>query len=472
MKLQRLTPASLRQTKVIQKINWFIAQPYYVGLVALLTLLSSVFSLEIPVYFCFIAIGIYIALFAEDLLGLMPLVLNAYITVSKQNNPGNNLTTIFDPDRWGVCFLAMVILWFAVVVVRLCTDPEIGGKKFLTKKRQLLPSILILGVAYCLGGLGSGADMKKNLLFAALQFATIFIPYFLFSGGIRWEKCRRDYFGWIGFCTGLVLLCQLANIYRINDVVVDGVIDREQIFNGWSTYNNFGMLLAMMIPSAFYLASRHNKGWLGSVIACVFLAGTVLSCSRNAILMGSCIFVVCVFVALSFAKNKKANFYAIVVLLVLAGVMYLAFYQEIRKMFDILFDMGADNNSRYMTWREGLKQFKKHPVFGATFYPQYWLPFDWSVMDKFTDFFPPRWHNTIVQMLASCGIVGLVAYLFHRVQTIKVFLFDRTREKAFIACMILTLLGGSLLDCHFFNIGPVLFYSAGLAFAEFCVKRK
>lgn len=472
MKLTALTPASLRQSKVIQKINRFIAQPYYIGLIAILTLISSVFSLEIPVYGCFIAIGLYVALLGDDLLGLMPLVLNAYITVSKENNPGNHAITIFSPERWGLWMVAMVGLWFLVVAWRLVTDPDFGGKRFLTKKRTLLPSILILGVAYCLGGLGSGADIKKNLLFAVLQFATIFIPYYIFSGGIKWENCRRDYFGWIGFCTGLVLLCQLANIYRINDVVVGGVIDRDQIYNGWSTYNNFGMLLAMMIPSAFYLASRHHKGWLGSIVACVLLAGTVLSCSRNAILMGSCIFVVCVFVSLSFAKNKKANFYAIVALVALSVIVYFAFYEQIHKLFHILFDMGADNNSRYMTWNEGLKQFKKHPIFGATFYPQYWLPFDWSVEATFTDFFPPRWHNTIVQMLASCGVVGLMAYLFHRVQTIKIFLFDRTREKAFIACMVLTLLGGSLLDCHFFNIGPVLFYSVGLAFAEFCVKKK
>ena len=231
-------------------------------------------------------------------------------------------------------------------------------------------------------------------------------------------------------------------------------------------------MLAMMIPFAFYLASRHNKGWLGSIVAVLLLVGTFLSCSRNSILMGSGSFALCVLVALSFAKNKRANFWAVVLFLgaVIAG--YMIFYDQIHKLFKVLFEIGADNNSRFMTYKEGLKQFIKDPVFGGSFYPQDWQPFDWSTVESFTGFFPPRWHNTIVQMLASCGVVGLVAYLFHRVQTIKIFLFNRTREKAFIACMILTLLGGSLLDCHFFNIGPVLFYSAGLAFAECCVKKK
>ena len=60
----------------------------------------------------------------------------------------------------------------------------------------------------------------------------------------------------------------------------------------------------------------------------------------------------------------------------------------------------------------------------------------------------------------------MAAYLFHRVETAKMFLQKQSVGKAFIALSILTLLGTSLLDCHLFNVGPVLFYSMALAFAE------
>jgi len=72
----------------------------------------------------------------------------------------------------------------------------------------------------------------------------------------------------------------------------------------------------------------------------------------------------------------------------------------------------------------------------------------------------------VVQLLVSAGVVGLVAYLAHRVDTVVFFLKRRSRENSFIACSIIVLLITSLLDCHFFNLGPVLFYSAALAFAE------
>jgi O-antigen ligase len=90
----------------------------------------------------------------------------------------------------------------------------------------------------------------------------------------------------------------------------------------------------------------------------------------------------------------------------------------------------------------------------------------WADLDSFVNVFPGRWHNTVVQLLASCGIVGLAAYLFHRVQTVRLFLQNRTVENVYIAISILALLGMSLLDCHFFNIGPAMIYSCMLAFAE------
>lgn len=469
--MAHILPVASKDHKVIRSINWFLGGPYYIALVSFLTLLSAVFSLEIPLYFLYIAAGIYICLFADDLLGLMPIVLSAYMSVSEKNNPGNHQSTIFSPDRWGIALIALVAVLVIFVVVRVITDKNWGGKQFFTKKRKLTPSIIVLGIAYCLGGICAPPIIRHSILFGAMQFCTIFIPYFLFSGGVNWQNCRRDYFGWIGFCTGFMLLVQLANIYRINDVIVNGIIDRDRIYNGWSMYNNLGIMLAMMIPSAFYLASRHHKGWLGSIAASMFMVGTALTCSRNSIMMGCAVFILCVFVSLAFAKNKKANFWVVLIFSVCAILACVLFYRKILQLFTALLDIGTDNNSRFMTYREGLKQFVKHPIFGGSFSPRYWLPFDWSSVDSFSNFFPPRWHNTIVQLLASCGVVGLAAYLYHRGKTVTIFLHDRTREKAFIACMILTLLGGSMLDCHFFNIGPVLYYSAGLAFAEFCVKK-
>jgi hypothetical protein len=82
------------------------------------------------------------------------------------------------------------------------------------------------------------------------------------------------------------------------------------------------------------------------------------------------------------------------------------------------------------------------------------------------NFIPPRWHNTIIQILASCGLVGMAAYLIHRLQTVAVLFIHPEKPKVFIFLSILSLLLISLMDCHLFNIGPTIYYSVALAFFE------
>ena len=112
-----------------------------------------------------------------------------------------------------------------------------------------------------------------------------------------------------------------------------------------------------------------------------------------------------------------------------------------------------------------------HLFIGCSFFSPGYTPWGWSIVEGFSDFFPPRWHNTIVQLLASTGIVGTGAYVFHRAQTVRMFLTDISKERAFIGCSVVALLICSLFDCHMFNIGPVLFYAMALAFAEHLPKK-
>ena len=52
-------------------------------------------------------------------------------------------------------------------------------------------------------------------------------------------------------------------------------------------------------------------------------------------------------------------------------------------------------------------------------------------------------------------------------QTVKLFVKNLSADKWFIGLSIAAMLLTSLVDCHFFNVGPVLLYSAMLAVVEF-----
>ena len=70
-------------------------------------------------------------------------------------------------------------------------------------------------------------------------------------------------------------------------------------------------------------------------------------------------------------------------------------------------------------------------------------------------------------MLASCGLVGIGALIFHLIQfAIVVFRKGVTADRLFYVAVICIILGMSLLDNHIFRILPTLVYSAFLLLAE------
>ncbi len=463
----RLVPHGATDQTLVGRINRFMTTPLYIGILAVLSLLSNTLGLELPVATVFVVLVVYICFFGKDLLPLLPMASLCYIAPSVGNNPGRNETTIFS-GFWGVFILILAAVVAVSCVVRILRD----RKHYREKKYKLLPGMLVLSAAYLLGGIfreDYAQVASQNLIFALLQCVSLCLLYLLFSGGIRWDQARKDYFAWIGFFTGIVLVLEILNIYLTADVVINGVINRDNIYTGWGIHNNMGGTLSMMIPFAFYLSSRKDQGWLGILTGGFLLVGVVLSCSRNAILTSCCIYALCTLLMLVYSKNRKRDLIAISILIGIAAVALLIFAKKLLYLYSDLLSMGLNPNSRDSIYSLGVELFKKYPLFGGAFFaPEGLQPWTWAQSEGFTSFFPARWHNTIVQMLASCGIVGMAAYLFHRGQTALLFFRNHSREKTFIGCSVLALLVCSLFDCHFFNLGPTLFYSAALAFAENC----
>ena len=456
-----LRPAEKTQ-RLRAVIDRFMASPRYILGVMVLAALSNFFGLELAVYTVYAGLIVYVCLFGRDLLPLIPVFLCCYLAPSVGNNPGSNPESVFSPGHGGIWLLLLCAAMLISAVVRVIRD----RKRFLSKKYRLLPGLLVLSAAYLLSGLGNPEKLWNNTVFALIQAAALLVPYLLFSGGVDWKNARRDYFAWVGFGAGCLLLGQILWIYCTGNVIFDGIIHRGNIFTGWGTYNNIGGMLAIMIPFAFYLAAKYRKGWIGTVAGTAFLVGVLLTCSRSSILCGGGIYFVCIVLMLHYARNRKHN---IIALVAAAGAALLAavlFRSTLQRLFSDLMSIGLDPSSRDTIYREGLALFSQSPVFGNSFFSPGFVPWDWSTVDAFSGFFPPRWHNTVVQLLASCGIVGMGAYLYHRYQTLDLLLRSRGKEVVFIACSVAVLLLCSLLDCHLFNVGPALFYAAALAFGE------
>ena len=330
--------------------------------------------------------------------------------------------------------------------------------------------MLILGATYALSGAFSGQWGEygwRNLLFSFIQLVAVAGLYYLFSGAVRWDLAPKAYLFWTGICIGYVLLIELVGIYIKEDVIVCGEILRGRIATGWGHYNSMGALFAMVIPLPFFLTGKGRYGWFAYLSAFLFCVGLMFTCSRGSIVVGVVIYAASYVLSLvhsRYARSMKWTHTFIIGLPVLAFVL---FHEELLRLFKVLPELGFDSTLRLTTYIEGFKQFLKYPVFGGSFYPLDKSLYNWAIAPTFTYLFPPRWHNTFVQLLATGGVVCMAGYLIHRVQTMKLFVKNFSTEKLFAGLSIAALLIMSMVDCHFFNVGPVLIYSATLAIVEF-----
>ena len=463
----KLTAQSLRQ-----RFDRFLYSPFYFVVLGGLAILANVFGQELLAYTILLPLAACVCLFATDLLPLMPVFACAYISPSASNNPGMNEKSIFSLSGGGIYLGVLLAVLVGSLIYRLVKDPDFGGKKFLFHKRKLISGMCVLGITYAISGLCSGHWEEygwRNLLFATIQFVAVAGLYWLFSGSVKWEHAPKAYMYWMGVCVGYVLVAELAGIYLTKQVLTDGTIYRDKIFTGWGNYNSMGALLAMMIPLPFYLAIKGRYRWFGLLSAFVFLAGLLLTCSRISMVMGMLIFVASYVFYLVHSRRAKYRVVIYAISALIPVVVLLVFHKEIQLFFNRMSDIGLDSFAeRSKGYAEGIKQFLKYPVFGGTFFPVNFKElYVWAQLDNFTALFPPRWHNTVIQLLATGGVVCLFGYIVHRVQTVKLFLKKPSQDKNFAGLSILALLLTSLLDCHFFNVGPVLLYSAMLAFVEF-----
>ena len=468
---------SIRNSALITNINEIINSVWGIGILGILTFIAFTFSLELEFYTFVALYTIYVSIFSEDLRSIMPLFILCYITPSKINNPGTFTGGLFYGET-GTYLIAVASVSVLALILRIILDPKMGLRRLLTTKRALLPSMLILGASYLLSGIlhpQYAEYAKNNLIFASIQFASVFLLYVIFSAAIDWESFDFDYFAALGLTIGLVVAAEVGITYLVGDVISDGAIIRYQIQTGWGCYNNVGAIITISIPFAFYFASRKTENAIFFFTACFLFVAVIFSCSRGSLVGALFAFIPSIIYTFVTSENKiqfRISSFVLLIVLLLMAVTNLEKLIDVFRNVPAIFVQENDNitasdSGRFDYYKAGFQVFLRNPIFGQSFYPIEHELYSFSVVSDFISFFPPRWHNTVIQMIASCGIVGLIAYLYHRFKTIELYFKKPTKENTYLLFAMISFCAMSFLDCHFFNVGPVFFYSMTFAVAEF-----
>jgi len=469
--LLSLFPA-LKENKFIKLINSFLASKWYVILVGLLVLLSHTFSLETYIFIAFVLSGVVIpCLLCEDMIAMVAPLAMTYSSISLKSNNTRYKTSLFSgPTKIIIIVLAVIIL--ACVLARLIFDLVKNKEKRF--KPRLMLGFLFLAPCYLLGGFLSPYYDLNTVLYGGVNFLSISATYFILLYLVDWKKAGKSYIFWVLTVYGLVVSLEVFYIiFKINAGIKDYVSWWDQIFTGWGMRNNIAGQIVLCIAAPIYLSfiSSKKTSWIYLLFSPLMLVAIFLTNSRACSLFGTLIWAGCLVFYFIKCEKEKRNIGLVtmgLVMVAFAGVFVIK-RDEVTKLLVRFFSESPDvtdindfTQGRYSTWTHGLKHFSENELFGVGFYQCE----DFRFTNFSSDFVPARYHNIYIQFLASTGIAGLIAYLYHRFETFKLLTEKPSLEKSFIFISLFTIVLCSLVDNNFFNLGPGLNYGIGLAFLE------
>lgn len=431
------------------KANSFLNSYFYPVLIFLAVLISHTFSIELFGCIFLIVSSCIGLLFSEDLKFLIsPLIMFIFTFSQKSVKSGT-----FYETPYIVAIIIVSTILLSIFIARFI----IRKKDFDFKaplKSKLFIGVACLCASFLLNGLFNFDEYTpKNLIFALALCLSIGFVFYLFSIGLKPSKDLKKYFFFVLYLTSILLVLEffLSFIYQFE--FVNGELNKESILFGWGMWNNMGGILAYLLPVHFYFASTVKRyGWVFYLTGVISFCAIALSLSRSSLLLSSIVIVPCAVISCFKGENRKINRIITSTMVVVGIVGIIVFWDKISSILGDLLSRGFDDNGRFEMYRHGLLNFTHNPVFGGGFYSS------WAHEYQFIPFLPYRYHNTIIQLLGTCGIVGFGAYLYHRYETIKLFWRKRSLYTAFSSLCLICFLGTSLLDNHFFNLYPSFIY--------------
>lgn len=443
-------------TITTERIKSFYMGRLYPILACMLVGIGEIFAVEhvtIPIN-VFVACGILI--FCDSIKPVITMLCVFLYSLSGKNAVFGASASDYYTTGWRIVLLYIMIVTVAVSLICFVYRNGILRKIFTRKTPQGI-TLLLLTLVFLSNGIFSGQWVKGNLLFGFFQVISYVLIFVLFYHGFSDKESAEelaDYYAYVMTLIALLLLCELGAVYAMNGVVLDsGVIDRSKILFGWGSCNSIG-IISIFIPMIFYASYRSKYfSFVYFVIATATYVGAILTISRNALLFGSIVYVLCL-VFLSIFGEKKSFFRACLLLVVFSSVIIAFNYNDIIMVaFKSYIDRGFDDSSRIDIWVVAWRAFLESPLFGNGF--RGFL----DIAPETVGFIPPMAHNAFFQILFSMGLAGLAVFALHVYQNVRCFVRNFSIMKFFYGMMILTLIGMSLLDNFSFLIQPV-FYTA------------
>ncbi len=429
------------------------------------------YKVYIPILWLLLSMHLFSVLFADDnKVFLTPLcmiffALGCDAPANAYYESHEDLMSYMAPQALGH-IIAIAIIGVGSFVIRLMLDGSISAA--LKKPRFFTVSIIAMDIAFLLSGIFSKDYCISDLGYGALLAMGFTVVYFFASGMLERSHEPVKYGCTVMLCTAytafLQILTVILRLHSNGKYIVfqsDGYVYMNKNFLtlGWGVSTVIGAVFVLGIPAAMYLARNCKLSFITFFSCPLFILGTVLINTRNAMLVSILAFGFCALLCCINGENRmKIRIYTLICLIIgVIGILYVHFYiKPLDSILDFLrFEASGGDNGRFSMWTEGFENFKSSPLFGVGF-----------TDGTSSNFYSEMHHCIFIQIIGAMGIVGAIAFFIHIIQLIIMFFKRISIDKMLLLMLPLMIIALSVLDNFFFYLHFQIFYGVFLTISE------
>lgn len=364
-----------------------------------------------------------------------------------------------------IILFIFLVLGGVSIIYRIVKNKSIKDILNKLKKNWIMYSMISIILAMVLSLMNTPA-IKLSLVGGGNYLITlaIFLAVSLKYGDL--EDARRKTLNSIIYYGFMI---SIEAFYKFGILLYEGkgfvdVIREKALDLGWAVSNHWAVLINLALFAAFYqfLHSKTKGRKIFNYFSMLFFIGIVLITGCRGAYIGLAVsFIAFIGYYIYFIKKnnsypwkKDIYYFGGILGIMILGVLGLWASGYLSKILsDLTNTEGSIQNGRDVIWNIAIKKFKEHWLIGAgNNTGSYFINKETGGWWNYR-----YYHNHYLQMLATCGIVGAVAFTSYLVTSI-LRCIRKEEYSLFVLIIILYFLVHGALDTLYFNtcLEPVL----------------
>ncbi len=403
--------------------------PFFIGLMALFFYINQwavlgLLFFALSASFCF--------LFFRDVTPIMPLLIMVIMIFNDYDVMNNILPYI--------CLSPAIITFIARFFIYPSENIRLNGHFFS-----------LLGVTVALFSAGifcSENNYAQGLVSAGTLGPVLIIIYIFFRSYINPKNNGefKKYFCYTLLASGLVVAITVL-YYHYHAIVIND--DRIAYFDeiGWANINCLATFLCLSIPACFYLIANAERSLIFLPLLLILYLGVFFTESDGVFLLITFATPVLIFFTIfkKFAYKRASFIFVLIASALLIALVYMVIFG--------VFDVSFIETNRKSLFTEAQRWFSESPIFGKGLG---YINNDKSQPgpDKHLRNF--NFHSTYYHVLATMGIVGIIAYFIYFVARFCILTKKKTDFNLFMLIAFLLFECYGMVDTAEFNAIPLM----------------